>query len=136
MLDNLHNLAIQQSKIIHRGRTALGMAKQRHAFPIPDEDSDKTFSEQDGGHSIHYHKRRPRSSWFLFAVMSFLIFLVFFLNVFQFEFVSSFYSEGSTLSQSEGEIVPKPKIFCEYDGGPLFYNLRTSLGVSYDGGHW
>jgi hypothetical protein len=133
---NLRNFTRQQSKIIHRGRSPLGMAKQRHAFAIPDDDSDKTFSEQDGGHSINYHKRRPRNSWFLFAVMSFLIFLVFFLNVFQFEFVSSFYSESLNLSRSENGIFQEPKHYCEYDGGPLFYNLRTSLGVSYEGGHW
>jgi hypothetical protein len=58
------------------------------------------------------------------------------LNVFQFEFVSSFYSGGLNISQSEDGILWEPKHYCEYDGGPLFYNLRTSLGVSYEGGHW
>lgn len=112
------------------------MAKQRHAFPIPDEDSDKTFSEQDSGHSINYRKRRPRFPWIVFAAMSVLIFLVFILNVFQFEFVSSFYSEGLIPSQNEDGNSQKPKSYCDYNDGPLFYNLRTSLGVSYEGGHW
>ena len=113
------------------------MAKQRHAVAIPDEDSDKTFAEHSGGHSIHYHKRKPSSTWFVFVLLSCLIFLVFFLNVFKFEIVSSFYSGASTPDHGKDNLVQERKNYCEYvEGGPLFFNLRTSLGVSYEGGHW
>ena len=113
-----------------------GMAKQRH-FASADADSSKIETEGTDDKLMHSNSgRKPISSWLVFAGLATLVLLVFFFNVFQFEFISSLYLVSPMTGTSGREPRRERKLYCEYNGGPVFYNLKTSLGVSYEGSHW
>ena len=121
-----------------------GMAKQRH-FASPNADSDfSQIGTEDSdvkmshSHSLShsYSGRKPISSWVVFVGLTALMLMIFVFNVFQFEFVSSLYLIGPMNSTNGNKHTREPEHYCEYKGGPVFYNLKTSLGVSYEGSHW
>lgn len=113
-----------------------GMAKQRH-FASADADLSKLGAGGPDMRVAHgLSGRKPISSWLIFAGLTTLVLLVFFFNVFQFEFISSLYLFSPMTVTSISESVREPEYNCEYKGGPIFYNLKTSLGVSYEGSHW
>ena len=112
------------------------MAKQRH-FASADADLSKFGAGGPDMRVTHsLSGRKSISSWLVFAGLTALLLLVFFFNVFQFEFISSLYLFSPMTGTSISESVREPEYSCEYRGGPIFYNLKTSLGVSYEGSHW
>ena len=111
------------------------MAKQRHPLSNVDEHLDKILVSSNAGRiSPDRAARKPISSWFIFAVLLSMTILIFFFNVFQFDFISSYYQQDSKVYDM-GSLTRKPEHQCEHNDGPILYNLKTSMGVSYEGGH-
>ena len=113
------------------------MAKQRH-FANSDANLEKLGTEEPDVRAINtYNGRKPINSVLVFTVLSILVLLVLLFNVFQFEFLDNLYFSNSFAStKDKKENIDDNEFYCEYNGGPVFYNLRTSLGVSYEGSHW
>ena len=112
------------------------MAKQRHSMPNID---DNEYEE----HTINFKISKKSSySWLLYCILAAAILLIFVFNIFQFELLSTSYTDSTLKNSKNGDEkngksgAKKSVILCDYQKGPIFYNLKTSLGVSYDGSHW
>ena len=111
------------------------MAKQRHSSHSSDGNDD-VIMRDDNRHSIDTIVVKRNYSRTFFSVLGSLIIIVFVTNIFQFDFISNFSWSQGNADHLERNTVRKQYGSCEYSDGPVFFNLRTSMGVSYDAGHW
>ena len=123
------------SEIFNRGRQTLIMAKQRHSSSNSGG-YDSVLPDTEDRLSLDTRDSRSNHLRTIFGTVLCLITVVFTSNMFQVELFSNLFVPDSMREMSEKSNVRKPRAHCEYVDGPIFFNLKTSLGVSYDGGHW
>ena len=122
-------------KFLTGGDKTLMMAKQRHSSSNSGG-YDSVSSDTDGRLGIDMRNSRPHCLRTLFGIALCLITIIFISNMFQVDFFSNLFVPDSKRDYYENDNSRKSRAYCEYDDGPIFFNLKTSLGVSYDGGHW
>lgn len=111
------------------------MAKQRHSSSNSDI-WDNVSPDSEGRISLDKNGGKFNCSRTLFGVAFCLVTLVFISNMSQLDFISKMFVTDPSIIFTGDEVIRKPIASCEYSDGPIFFNLKTSLGVSYDGGHW